>query len=72
MINKKRAKKALEWLRGYLRAKFGDAVQAVENEEGIALVASAHDSEVDLDEVVKSLPREIITRIGYISTRVAL
>lgn len=67
----KSAKKTLEWLRGYLRAKFGDAVQAVETEEGVRLVARAHDSAVDFDEVVKSLPREIVMSIGNISTNVA-
>ena len=66
----KSAKKTLEWLRGYLRAKFGDAVQAVETEEGVRLVARAHDSEVDFDEFLKSLPREIVMSIGKISISV--
>ena len=70
MINKKRARKATQWLRGYLRAKYGDAIQVAHTEKGLTLVARDNDSVVDLEELSKSLPKEITASIGNISTSV--
>ena len=68
MIDEEHARKARAWLRGFLRARYGDAVQVAETENGTRLVARPQDSEIDLKALGKSLPTEIVASLGSIST----
>ena len=72
MINENRANKAMEWLRGYIRAKSGNSVEVVKTDRGIKLVAKTQISDVDSRALCKSIPKEIIASIGNISASVPL